>query len=785
MAWDLVHCQLHYIIPEESKHGTFVGRITQDLGLEISEINSRMLRIASRDEKEYFQVNLQNGILFVNNIIDREEICAKINACVINLEIIVDKPVQIYHVDVEIEDINDNYPLFSAKEFSIIIPESRLPGYRISLEGAVDADVGTNSVNTYELSSNGYFALDIQKGEHQSVSVELVLKKPLDREKDPFYNLTFTAFDGGKPKLNSTTQLFITVQDSNDNAPTFEKLIYEVGLLENAMNGTLVVKLIASDLDQGENGEIVYKFNNQVSPFVRSTFNINQEQGEIRVIGEIDFENNNFYEIRVDAVDKGHHPMTGHCKILVNVIDVNDNPPEMTVTSLSVPVPEDSSTGTTVAIIRIQDKDSGSNGKVNCFLSGNGPFTLKPSFREYYALIVDGPLDREATSEYKVEIIAKDEGSPALSVSEIIHVGIHDVNDNAPSFLQLSDTIFIMENNPPGSFVYTVSASDSDINQNSFITYSITDSTIDGIPISSYFSINPESGKIYALVSFDREQINFFQCHIKATDDGLPQLSGNLTLNVFIVDINDNAPMPFSPYSNSESTVTEMVSRLVKPGHVVTKVRAIDLDSGYNAFLYFDFKDPTEKLPFGIGHHSGDITVTHPILESDPNEYKLFILVKDHGEPVMSITVTITIIFVETLQEIKIESNHKVIHYEDGSSANIYLIMAICLISVIFLVTLIVYTVIRWHQYTLELRELKQTNMGSSIAGSWTYSLQRQYKLYLNGIAAQNDLLVFTPNFNQPSENGDASSQQGFVTGSHGKVRKQNFSSSDYTKYNI
>ncbi|XP_075131515.1 protocadherin alpha-5-like isoform X8 [Leptodactylus fuscus] len=764
MVLDLVFCQLHYMIPEESKHGTFVGRIAQDLGLEIWEINSRMLRIVSRDEKEYFQVNLQNGILFVNNIIDREEICQRISICVIHLEIIVDKPVQIYHVDVEIEDINDNFPTFSAKQYNISIAESRVVGTRFPLEGAVDDDIGINSVRSYELNPNAFFTLEVQKDKHQSESLEVVLKNPLDREKEPLVNLTLTAFDGGKPKLSGTTQLIISVQDVNDNAPTFSQPVYETYLLENAQKGTIVVKLNATDADLGENGEVVYEFSNQVPPLLRSLFDLDKISGDIKVVGEVDFEQNSQYEIRVDAFDRGQYPMAGHCKVLVNVVDVNDNPPEMTVTSLSLPVPEDSPVGTTVAIIRIQDKDSGPNGKVKCQITKNVPFKLKLSLREYYSLIVDGPLDREAIDMYNIEITAYDEGIPALSTSETILVEISDVNDNAPTFTQHLDTIFITENNPPGSHVYTVSATDGDKDQNSFITYSLVESTIDGIPVSSYLSINPENGKIFALLSFDQEQVSYFQCSLRATDAGFPALSSNLTLNVFIIDINDNAPSPDPTLFNVDSEIAEIVPRSVKIGTVVTKVRATDADSGYNAWLSYELKDPVDKIPFGIGRHSGDVMVIRPLLESHQDEYKLLVVIKDHGEPPMSTTVTMTILLTEKIQEIFVEQNQKGLKYEDFTSPNVYLILAICLISGIFLVTLIVYTVIRWQQCTQEIDELRQNNMGS-IARSWTYSMQRQYKYCMNGTTPKNDLILFTPNLPHALDTEVNPHRPGLMTG--------------------
>ncbi|MEE6478700.1 hypothetical protein FKM82_011966 [Ascaphus truei] len=770
---DLVIGQLHYSTPEESKHGTFVGRISQDLGLEIADIKTRMLRLVHKDGKEYFQVNLQNGILFVNNIIDREDICPKIAVCVVPLEVIVDKPVQIYRVDVEIEDINDNRPVFPANEFNLIIAESRLPGTRFPLEGALDADVGINSVKTYELSSSEYFSLDVETDKHQRKSIELVLKKSIDREQTPLYNVTLTAFDGGKPRLSGTTQLLITVQDVNDNAPFFEQPLYEVNLVENAVKGTLVIQLKASDLDQGENGEIKYKFSYLVPPEVISTFSLDQHTGDIIVKGVVDYENLNLYEIQINAIDEGHNPMMGHCKILITILDVNDNPPELTVTSLSVPVPEDSSPGTVVAIISVHDKDSGVNGKVTCYINEQIPFKIKASFMEYFSLTVDGPLDREAVSQYEVIITARDGGLPSLSITKNIRVDISDVNDNAPSFQQYSHTIFITENNPPGSYVYTASADDSDLDQNSFITYSLVEDTIDGLPMSSYISVNPENGNVFALLSFDQEQVAYFQCKIKATDAGIPPLTNSLMLNVFIVDINDNSPVFTSPsLSTSGSTNNVMVPKSSKAGDLVTKVKAVDADSGYNAWLSYDFKDikkDVEKIPFRIGHHTGEVIVTRPFEESDRQEYRLCIMAKDHGEPQMSTMVNVTFSLVETLQDGTIETIQTGRTSEDFSDANLYLIISICSISCVFLITLIAYTVIRWQKYMEELNELRKCNIFSSTTGSWTNTQQQQYNVWLNAVS-KNDLVVFTPSYPQSSER-EFNYQQEFIDNSTLKVR--------------
>ncbi|XP_063785534.1 protocadherin alpha-5-like [Pseudophryne corroboree] len=768
MFWDVVLSQLHYILPEESKHGTFVGRIAQDLGLEIGEINFRMLRIVTRDEKEYFQVNLQNGILFVKETIDREMLCPNTHFCVIPLQVIVDKPVQMYRVDVEIEDINDNSPAFSSNVYNLVISELRPAGSHFPLKGAVDPDLGANSITNYELSASDYFALDFQKYLNQIRSLELVLKKFIDREKQSVHNLTLTAYDGGKPRFSGTSQVVINVEDVNDNALLCDQPFYQCSVDENAAKGTLLLKIHATDSDEGKNGEIFYEFSNMGMDEVSKVFSLDKQTGEIIVKGEVDYGNLNIYEIQVDAVDNGEHSMVGHCKVLVTVVDVNDNPPEITVTSLSVPVPEDSPQGTTVAIISVHDKDSGLNGKVNCHLVGHTPFKVNPAFMGDFALTVNGLLDREINDKYEVVITAKDEGYPSISVSKTLNIVLSDVNDNAPIFQQIVDTIFIKENNPPGSHIYTASAYDPDIGQNSFITYSISDGTIDGLSISSYISINPENGKVFALVSFDHEQVSYFRCHLKSTDAGLPPLTSNLTLNVFIDDINDNVPTFFPLYS----TVTLKTPLSAQPGYLVTKMSAIDLDSGYNALMSYNFKDLPGKSPFIISQQTGEIHLKRSLTESDNDEYRMQVVVQDHGEPLMTAVTQIIISLVESGEEIQF-NNHESKQNDDGFSyTNVYLVVAICIISSIFLITLIAFTVLKWQSYREEVDELKEDyKICSNTGGSWLYSQQTQYRVCSNSMQAKNDLIVFTPSNSQSPGKEEHANQLGTMLNSSYKVR--------------
>ncbi|XP_032255758.1 protocadherin alpha-3-like, partial [Phoca vitulina] len=394
-VWKTGSGQVHYSVLEEAKHGTFVGRIAQDLGLELAELVPRLFRVASKGHGDLLEVNLQNGILFVNSRIDREELCGRSAECSIHLEVIVDRPLQVFHVEVEVKDINDNQPVFPVAVKKLFIYESRPPGSRIPLEGASDADIGANSLLTYSLNSNDYFTLDIKRNDDNIKSLGLVLRKVLDREDTPEHHLLVTAVDGGKPELTGTTQVKITILDVNDNAPEFERTVYRVSLFENAPNGTLAVIVNASDLDEGVNKDIVYSFNTDMSADTLLKFHLDPVSGYISVKGNIDFEETKLYEIQVDATDKGTPPMTGHCTVLVEILDTNDNVPELVIKSLSLPVLEDAPLGTVIALISVSDRDSGANGQLTCTLSPRVPFKLVSTFKNYYSLVLDSALDRE------------------------------------------------------------------------------------------------------------------------------------------------------------------------------------------------------------------------------------------------------------------------------------------------------------------------------------------------------------------------------------------------------
>ncbi|XP_033621472.1 protocadherin alpha-9-like, partial [Fukomys damarensis] len=449
--WGGVSGQLQYSVPEEAKHGTFVGRIAQDLELKLEDLVTRQFQLDSKGRGDLLEVNLQNGILFVNSRVDREELCGRSAECSIHLEVIVDRPLQVFHVEVEVKDINDNPPVFPATQKNLFIAESRPLDSRFPLEGASDADVGANALLTYRLSPNEYFSLDIPPRHEQVKPLGLVLRKPLDREEAPELYLLLTATDGGKPELTGSVQVIITVLDANDNAPVFHRTLYTVKLPEDVSIGTLVINANASDADEGVNGEITYAFSSDVSPDIKSKFHIDAVSGEITVIGLIDFEESKTYKIQVEAVDKGSLPQAGHCTVLVEVVDVNDNAPQLTVKTLWLPVKENAEIGTVIALISVIDLDEGANGQVTCSLMPDVPFKLMSTFKNYYSLVLDSALDRESASDYEVVVTARDGGSPSLWTTATVSVEVADVNDNAPVFAQAEYTVFVKENNPPGS----------------------------------------------------------------------------------------------------------------------------------------------------------------------------------------------------------------------------------------------------------------------------------------------------------------------------------------------
>nr|XP_046263002.1 protocadherin alpha-8-like [Scatophagus argus] len=728
----LVLAQLKYSTPEEVKVGAIIGNVAKDLGLDVSTLINRRFRIVSGAQDALFEVNQNNGVLYVHKTLDREQLCDRNGACLIDLKIVAENPLEIHYVTVEITDTNDHAPTFVEKEKIIEIAENTSPGARFQLPGARDPDVGINSVQRYKLNQNENFHLEIRDRGEDKIPF-LVLQRNLDREQKTNHSLILTAIDGGTPPKSAILNITIKVLDINDNRPTFFKEVYSVILQENVALDTVVIKVQATDQDEGANGEVEYAFGGDVSSKLLQPFRLDRNTGEIRVSGQIDYETTDVFKLDVQASDRGQPPMTTDCRVIIKIQDVNDNKPEIDVTSISSTVPEDSKHGTVISLISVTDVDSGLNGKVLCSLTGDVPFELKPSFKDnMYSLVTKETLDRESVSHYDISITATDCGEPPLSTYKTLSIQVSDVNDNIPEFPHSPLELYLTENNSPGASIFSVSAFDKDLNDNAVVSYRIIRGDGSYNDMTSFLNINSENGQITALKSFDFETLKTFQFQVVATDSGTPSLSSNVTVNVFILDQNDNAPVILYPVSsNGSAEGVEEIPRNVNAGHLVTKVRAYDADIGYNGWLLFSLQEVTDHSLFALDRYTGQIRTLRSFTETDEAEHKLLILVKDNGNVSLSATATVIVKVVEPKEAFAASDVKSAAKDDEGNDVTFYLIITLGSVSVLFLISIIVLIAMQCSKSTdYTSKYLQETNYDGTLCHSIQYrSGDKRYML--------------------------------------------------------
>ena len=693
-----IWCQVRYTIPEEMVKGSLVGDVSKDLGVDIKRLRSGRARIVTDDNNDCAELNTDKGLLLVKRRIDREELCGQISPCSFSFEIVLENPMELFSITVEITDINDNAPSFASKEISLDISESELPGAQFVLGSAVDPDVGINTLQSYTLNPSTHFNLKEQMLADGGKYVEMVLQSPLDREQQSEMFLTLTASDGGTPRRTGTVSIRVNILDANDNEPLFTQAVYKSTVQENSPIGSLVTTVSATDADEGIYGQVSY-FLDHLTQQNAIPFSLNRTNGEIKVSGLIDFEKSKQYQINVIAKDVGG--LSKSCKVIIEVIDVNDNSPIIGLTSFSNTVSENSLIGTTVAILNVRDLDSGKNGLVNCSIDVSLPFKIKSSFSNYYALVTDGLFDREVVAEYNVTVTATDQGFPSLNHNKTLRIKISDVNDNAPVFSKSMYIAHVSENNEAGLSVASVHAKDQDCDQNARISYYLDDSHVNEGAISILISVNSETGIIHAIKSFDYEQTKVLEFRIKAQDGGSPPLSSNATVQMIILDQNDNSPHILYPMEKGGSVVAEIVPRSADVGYLVTKVVAIDVDSGQNAWLSYKIHKAGDRALFTVGAQNGEIRTVRQVTDKDAVKQKLTVVVEDNGQPSRSATISVNVAVADSFPEVLSEFTDFTRDKDYNDNLTFFLVLALAVVSFLFiscLVVIISVKIYRWRQ---------------------------------------------------------------------------------------
>uniref|UniRef100_A0A663EWA1 Protocadherin beta-15-like n=1 Tax=Aquila chrysaetos chrysaetos TaxID=223781 RepID=A0A663EWA1_AQUCH len=676
---------IRYSVAEEGESGSVVANVAEDAGLAPAQLSARRARLASEDGRQHFRLDRGTGRLVVAERLDREELCGQSATCTLPFELLLANPLQFFRVEVAVEDINDHSPAFPEEQVTFKILERSDPGSRFPLEGARDLDVGSNSIQAYIVAPrNEYFSVSYGSQSEDDKYVELVLEKLLDREEVAEVGFSLIAVDGGSPPRSGTTQIRIVVLDANDNAPVFTQKLYVGQVLENAVEGSVVLSVVATDRDAGPNGEVSYQFSQAVGQS-HSSFAIDAVTGEIRLTKPLDFEAAENHELSVRATDGGG--LSAMCKVLVEVVDVNDNAPEVVVSSFSSPLPENALPGTVVALFTVRDRDAGANGKISCALEDQLLFSLRPAYKNYYELVTVSTLDREETARYTLAVTAADAGSPPLTTTQTFTVDISDVNDNVPVFNQTSYTMYVRENNVPTVLVGAVSASDADEGPNAKVTYSLAPAHPAERPPCSCISVNSENGQVFVLRPLDYEQVRQIEVLVSASDAGTPPLSANVTVRLVVVDENDNAPLVLYPSQDSSPASSELVPKSSEAGYLVTKVVAVDADSGQNSWLSYHLLRATDPGLFAVGAQSGEVRLRRPVTERDAVKQKLVVLVRDNGQPPLSATAALSALLLNDFSDVHLP--HSSLATEDeGGSLTTYLIISLVFVSILFLASM-------------------------------------------------------------------------------------------------
>ncbi|MEQ2184285.1 hypothetical protein GOODEAATRI_006244 [Goodea atripinnis] len=675
-----------YFTYEEDAPGTEIGNLSQDLKINPVDDPDTSFNFMQEINTSVIHMRESDGLLTVANVIDREQLCPRSRRCFIAFDIVAHsrEKFQLIHVEIEVKDINDHSPYFPFNETRLEIVENVPLESRFPLQIALDEDVGENYIQSYNISPCSHFVVEVRELEDGVKFAELVLVSELDREMEDSYTIQVIASDGGATPMSGSMTVNIKVLDFNDNSPSFEHSSLKVELNEDSPIGHRVIKVHAFDPDQGINGEVVYAFPDELSTEAAETFHIDPYSGDVTLKALVDFEKRKSYQLRIRASDQGENSVPSTCTVVIEVVDVNDNAPEirikpMTSSSDAVAyITEAAAAESFVALISTSDRDSGSNGYVRVSLLGHEHFSLQQAYGDTFMIVTTATLDREKIQEYNLTVVAEDLGTPPFKTVRQYTISVTDENDNPPYFSKSVYEVSVLENNIPGSYITTVVARDPDMGKNAKVSYKLLDSEIPGdSPLSTYVSVDSLSGSLYTLRSFDYETLQQIEVVIQAEDRGSPPLSSTSMIRIRVVDQNDNYPYFTFPLLLNNSADIPLPYN-APSGYLALHVLAEDVDEGVNGELSYQIQQGDPKL-FSINKNTGEIALKQWLTAAIGDVLEMKITVSDNGRAPLSSSATIRFVVSDTEPPedqvvIVLQSSE-----EEGSSFNGSLIIIIVL----------------------------------------------------------------------------------------------------------
>lgn len=700
---DNIHCTTtRYFTYEEDAPGTEIGNLSEDLKIDPADDPETTFRFMQESNSSLIQMREIDGLLSVAEVIDREQLCPRSPRCFITFDIVAfsREKFQLIHVEIEVKDINDHSPHFQRNETHLEIVENVPPGSRFPLQIALDQDVGENYIQTYNISASSHFAIEVRDREDGVKFAELVLVRELDREVEDNYALEVIASDGGVPAKSGSMVVNIKVLDFNDNSPTFEHSSLKVELNEDSPVGHRVLKVHAFDPDDGINGEVMYAFADGLSSEAARLFHIDPYTGDVTLKALVDFEKRRSYELHIKASDLGANSVPSSCRVVIDIVDVNDNAPEISIKPMTSSsdgvayITEAAAAESFVALISTSDRDSGSNGYVRISLLGHEHFTLQQAYGDTFMIVTTTTLDREKIPEYNLTVVAEDLGSPPFKTVRQYTIRVTDENDNAPLFSKSLYEVAVLENNIPGSYVTTVVARDPDVGKNAKVSYKLIDSEVPGgSPVSTYVSVDSVSGSLYTLRSFDYETLQQIELVIQAEDRGSPSLSSTSTIRIKVVDQNDNYPYFTFPVLLNDSADIPLPFN-APAGYLALRVSAEDNDEGVNGELSYQIVQGDPKL-FAINKDTGEIALKQWLTAEIGDVLEIKICVSDNGRSQLSSGATIRFVVSDTEPSedqvvIVLRSNDEEGYSLDASLIIIIMLSGGCALLLIAIVAVVV-----------------------------------------------------------------------------------------------